>query len=171
VTLDEILERVRRHATIEDDSDPCWKWFGALTGKSSHPCMGVGRKSKYVRRVIYEALHGVKLTRRDVMVTRCDNADCVAPDHLERISRKQMMRRMRQRGTLSRGPRHAATAAIGARKRATIKLDWPKVHAMRALYAETRNAAEVARRFNVCHSHAHAVCRGKWWREATPWTV
>ena len=56
------------------------------------------------------------------------------------------------------------------RQRAHVVLDEAKVAALRARYAETGNAAQVAREFGIDHAHAHRIVRNKSWRVATPFS-
>jgi hypothetical protein len=160
--------RVRVHVEVEDE---CWRWRGAVNGGASTPCIGWGRRCVAVRRVMYELLHDVRLTRRDCMTSTCGRPDCVAPEHMERVNRRELSERMRLRGTLSVGLRHSLAVTESARRRRHVKLSLERARAMRARYQETNNAALVAREFGVSHAHAHRVVRGDWWREPSPWAI
>jgi diadenosine tetraphosphate (Ap4A) HIT family hydrolase len=51
-----------------------------------------------------------------------------------------------------------------------VKLNEEIVARMRARYNECGNAAQVAREFNVNHTHAHRIVRGEAWRELSVWS-
>ena len=93
---------------------------------------------------------------------------CLEPKHQLYMPRGEAMALAAARGKMAAGAKwRTAKAMNAARSRRHVVLNWEKVRAMRARYAETGNAKQVAEEFGVKHQHAHRVVRNQAWREAT----
>jgi hypothetical protein len=158
-----VLARCRR------DDGGCLIWTGAMNsaGLPAARCRAYG--SFNARRVLWEQERGPIPRGRVVLTPVCD-ARCVDPQHVECVSRSVMSKRLAAEGRIG-GAAFGLLMTPTARRRKHVKLDMDKARAMRRRHAETGNAAQVAREFGVSHSHAHRVCTGVWWREASPWAI
>jgi hypothetical protein len=164
----DLVEYVRARCVIDDGG--CLLWQLALNGDGRPVAnlRGVGMLDP--RRVLYEAAYGPLRRGRLVLTPPC-HCRCVEPSHVETMTRKGLSRRLAAEGRLSSGSVHGVRMRKVARAASHVKLDERKVKALRQRYAETGNAALVAREFGISHSHAHRVCTHVWWRETTPFSV
>jgi hypothetical protein len=64
----------------------CWSWTGA--GAPSYGRVGVNRRMYGAHRIAYALVHG-SIAEGRVVHHRCDNPNCVRPDHLEAVPQKQ----------------------------------------------------------------------------------
>jgi hypothetical protein len=163
----ELVEYVRSRCVQDDD---CLLWQGAMNNHGRPVFRLVGSGTRDPRRVLWIAAGRKLLKGRVFAKPRC-NERCIAPEHQLYVTRAKAMLLASQDGRLSCGVRHVVIAQAAARKRPSAKLTAEIVAAMRARYAETGNAALVAREFGINHAHAHRVIRNKAWRTVTPFSM
>jgi len=148
--LAEIVGRGRR--TV----DGCLLWseyVDPVVGPLWHAT--VERGSRSVRRLVWELSGGKPLKYRDVIKPRCENAACIEFTHLRKTSRAEP-----QAGR-PKAPVHAMRIARAAQAGAK-KLDWEKVHAIRA---SAESAAALALRYGVSTQTISAIWRHEIWKE------
>lgn len=93
-------ERFERN--IKKDESGCWLWTGAGSGKFYNKEDGSGgygmlriRGEHYMaHRWAYEQKHNIKLTSEDTLDHLCRNTRCVNPDHLEKVTLTENIKRM-----------------------------------------------------------------------------
>jgi hypothetical protein len=108
---------------------------------------------------------------RRVVVCVCECAECVRPEHMRVLSRRQLTQQMLADGRIPRGPTRSAKKLAAARARPHVRMTMEIARAMRARYLELANCKAVAAEFGVLHSHAHRIIRGELWREPSPFAV
>lgn len=157
-------------ARCETDDGGCLLWTRAVNsdGRPVANLRAVGMIDP--RRVLFEARFGPLPPGRLVLTPAC-HPRCVDPAHAETMTRQGLSRRLAAEGRLASGAALSLRMRKVARAHPHVKLDEQKVRALRQRYAETGNAALVAREFGISHSHAHRVCTHVWWRETTPFSV
>lgn len=115
----------------------------------------MSRLKKSVRRIVWEMRGGGALTFRDVVKPECGNAACIAFAHLRKTTRAEPL------AGRPKTPGHAMRIALAAQAGAK-KLDWDKVHAIRA---STESTAVLALRYGVSKQTITAIRRGDIWKE------
>lgn len=87
--------------SLLDNTSPdgeCLVWLGA--GKSNGYGVAVYRgKQTTVHRAMYQLFHGIELAGDDEVDHTCNNRRCINPQHLERVSHAENMRRGLERRT------------------------------------------------------------------------
>ncbi len=88
-----------------EKTDGCWIW-------KSDDIRGYGRfftqgKAVFAHRFSYELANGIKVPRDRVVMHKCDNPQCVRPDHLEEGSFADNVHDCIAKGRNSRGERHS----------------------------------------------------------------
>lgn len=164
----DLVGYVRARCAVDDGGCLLWKLALNGDGRPVANLRGVGMIDP--RRVLYEAAYG-PLRRGRLVLTPACHPRCVDPSHAETMTRKAFSLRLAAEGRLASGAAVSVRMRKIARAHPHVKLNEEKVRAMRSLYAETGNAAQVAREFGISHSHAHRVCTHVWWRETTPFSV
>lgn len=85
--------RFMRHV---ETGGECWTWTGADDGRGRHGRFSwPGRRSMIGAHVASFLLFLGRLRRGDEVDHRCRNPRCVRPSHLERVSHRENMRRIR----------------------------------------------------------------------------
>jgi hypothetical protein len=93
-------DRFKRNVKI-DEKTGCWNWYGAGSGKSYDRESGTGGygqlrihgESWMAHRWSYSQKHKIKLTSEDTLDHLCRNTRCVNPDHLEKVSLTENVKR------------------------------------------------------------------------------
>jgi hypothetical protein len=93
-------ERFNRNVKI-DDKTGCWNWYGSGAGKTYDKDSGTGGygqlrvhgQSWMAHRWSYEQKYKLKLTTEDTLDHLCRNTRCVNPDHLEKVSLTENVKR------------------------------------------------------------------------------
>jgi hypothetical protein len=156
-----------RMRCIEDDG--CLLWQGAMSNRN-RPVFRLACCGTRDPRVVLWTDDGRVLIDGYVFAPpHCDDR-CIAPAHQRYMTRRQAVQAAARAGRLSSGARHSAAIRTAMRTRPHVVLDEAKVAALRARYAETGNAAQVAREFGIDHTHAHRIVHNKAWRVATPFS-
>lgn len=85
----------------KDEESGCWLWIGSGSGKfydresgnGGYGQLRIHGKSWMAHRWAYEQKHGISLTTEDTLDHLCRNTRCVNPDHLERVTRSENIKR------------------------------------------------------------------------------
>ena len=106
-----VLAPIRTNETLDDrfyrnikkdEISGCWTWLGAGSGKFYNKEDGSGGygmlrlhgENYMAHRWSYEQKHKIKLTSEDTIDHLCRNTRCVNPDHLEKITLAENIKRM-----------------------------------------------------------------------------
>jgi len=84
----------------------CWSWSGSFFS-SGYAQFWQGKKARKASRVSWELFRG-EIPVGLYVLHRCDNKECVNPDHLHLGDHSQNMREASERGRHHSGPRHYA---------------------------------------------------------------
>lgn len=133
----------------KNDLTDCWNWT------SSRDRDGYGRFAqnghKRATRWCLEHIKGQKPGKGDLALHRCDNPNCVNPDHLYWGSHKQNAQDRDQRGRASNTPR-------------TRKFTEETVQQVRADLAAGGTARGLAPKYGVSHIAICRIRRGLTWK-------
>jgi hypothetical protein len=99
-----MMEKIE--AMTEDDAG-CMVWLGGCS--NGHPCMRVGKDTKLVRRLAYEATNGAIPAGR-VIRMNCGSPKCVNPEHMTATTYRQIGKEIGAMGGMSGIKRSAAIA-------------------------------------------------------------
>lgn len=140
-----IPEKVK--GKIEIDDKGCWNWKNGVV--CGYPVInhGKGEPWSYGHRWMYEQIHNVTLTSKDIICHSCDNRRCLNPDHL-------------QLGTRQINNRHRAIMKLG---------HWDKVTPEQAEKARDMYASGLYRQQDIADAigctqqNVSAIVRGKTW--------
>jgi hypothetical protein len=167
------LREYLRDRCREDTDSGCWHWRLSMNNRARGgiPVMSMpgSRRNITVRR-LSALLAGCSPGRR-VVVCSCESNDCVRPEHMVALTRRQLTKKMLADGRIGRGPTRSAKKLAAARSKPHVRLSMDIARAMRARYSELANCKAVALEFGVHHSHAHRIIRGLLWREPSPFAV
>lgn len=148
---------------VRDPSSGCWLWTGAMHS-NGYGLMSTGSRNSLVRahRLALE-LAGVAVPAGMDVCHRCDTPPCVNPSHLFVGSRLDNMRDAKRKGRTCSGPARARIAARGERHGNT-RLSAEQVIELRGLRDEGVPFKQLAERFGISASGAHAIASRKTWR-------
>lgn len=150
-TIDTIRER-----TVEEGE--CWLW---QAGKShGTPALRHDGKSIQVRRYILEVLQGQPVPKRLLVSSRCENIDCVNPDHIHMFTRSGLQAHTAKRTQYAANPMR--NIRLARAKQAASKLTWERVREIRAMDGTDR---EIARELGLNFSLVNCIRKHKTWRE------
>jgi hypothetical protein len=105
--------RTRIMSRIDAGPDGCWEWTGALV--RGYGVVSVGKRTRYVHRVLFELEHGPIGDGLD-LDHLCRRPTCVNPAHLEPVTRSVNVSRMldaQPKDRCRRGHRYAETGQDG----------------------------------------------------------
>lgn len=146
---------IRLAARLVRARNGCLEWTGAV-GHAGYGRINRGRRGagwSPTHRVAWELEHGPVPDGMGVL-HRCDNPPCCEVSHLflgsQQVNTQDMMSKDRGRGQLPSGASHP-----------DAKLTDAQVSAMRALYPELENYAELGRRFGVSKQYARTIVLGR----------
>lgn len=138
--------------TKETDSG-CWEWQGPLykgysrVARSIHP-------SRIGSRAMYEAVIG-PIPKGRMVCHSCDNPACINPEHLWYGTNKE-----NQDDKIAKG--RARGGSLPNEKNPCHKFTLEDVEQMRFVWPHFGgNQAEMARAFNISHSHLNHILRRK----------
>lgn len=142
-------------------SDGCWIWtaakqkhgYGLFTIRF-HPA-----RHALAHRKSYELVNGPVPEGMDVL-HRCDNRQCVRPDHLFLGTQADNNRDMKAKGRASRGTNHFLAS-----------LNESKVRLIRGLHAKGETVKNISGVVGVTPGTVYAVLRGKTWRHVPQQSV
>jgi hypothetical protein len=149
--------------------DACLLWPGAVN-TGGRPVFRMACCGTRDPRVVLWTASGRKLKHGHVFSKpSCGEMRCLEPAHQRYMLRTEAIQHAARLGLLSSGLRHSAAIRAGQIRRGKgPKVPEQTVQAMRARYAETANAALVAREFGVHHSYAHRIVKNQARRITTP---
>lgn len=152
MTLD---EHVKRNCTIDGD---CWIWRGGANG-SGFPQVWWRGKRFAIRR----ALKNLRKGRYASM--SCGNPKCVAPDHIESVSKSEY--------TKARvlPPESLARQKAARRAAKDVKLGFEKAREIRRRVNDGELQASIARDFGVSRQTVTSIKQNDIWRETSPWAI
>ena len=162
-TPDEMLAYLREHVYIDGD---CLIWAGPFhTGGA--PRISWNYRSYLARRLLLE-LSGRRIRTGEVVYDICDDARCMAEDHLRVGTRAMMAKQRAKQDRYLAGAQRSRVAALGRAGGARLGIDRaPEVLQLRAAGWSYRRIGE---RYGVHPSavgHAIAAWKragvGEWW--------
>lgn len=139
-------------------SDGCWLWIG---GKDRHGygkfTVGLKRngtqKTKLAHRVAWMYAHGTMPQRN--LLHRCDNPQCVRPDHMFVGTQKDNLMDAAQKGRTARGERNGMA-----------KLTEVAVSAIKERRVNGETQLAVAKTYGISRSLVSMIEHGKRWGHA-----
>ena len=157
-TKEHIVERLNRYIVQIPFSD-CHYWIGALGRKNGYACFKVREKGNRnncrqykAHRLIYELFVG-PINDKHVL-HRCDNPQCVNPEHLFLGTHQENMRDMAAKGRAVCGSKHK-----------DAKLKPEQVIEIRKLYAEGGHTTRsLGAKYGINNRHICNIVRGKKWK-------
>ena len=157
-TKEHILERLNRYIIQIPFSD-CHYWVGALGRKKGYGAFKVREKGNRdncrqykVHRLIYEFVKG-PINDKHVL-HRCDNPQCVNPEHLFLGTHQENMQDMAKKGRAWQGSKHK-----------DAKLKPEQVLEIRKLYAEGGHTMRsLGAKYGIAHSHIRKIVIGEKWK-------
>ncbi len=87
-----INDRLDGRIVVGKGDDPCWEWIGARGAGGRYGILMVGRRPKYVHRLMYERMIG-SIPQRLVIDHLCRNTVCCNPAHLEVVTARENAKR------------------------------------------------------------------------------
>lgn len=144
-TLDTLMKRT-------EEVGECIEWQGYFQNKV--PFTQHGERFMSVRRLILE-LNGTEVPENMYAKSSCGNPDCVNPNHIVLVSRKQHSKAMASK-VKHNSPIRLAKLVKSAQSRRVLTDD----QVMQALM-DNRTCAEIAREFEVSKSLISKIRRGR----------
>ena len=139
----------RNGPTVRPDLGPCWSWTGAHSN-------GYGQIDKIPAHVVSFEIHVGPVPAGLHVCHKCDNPDCVRPDHLFLGTPKQNTQDMIAKGR--RAPLRPPIFRGEAHPNARLSDD--QVAEMRSLFADGWNQRQLAAKFHCSKSTAWRLCHG-----------
>lgn len=138
-----------------EKTDDCWEWRGPRNA-AGYGMFGIGGRRIRAHRFSYERAAG-PISDGLVICHRCDNPGCVNPAHLWAGTQGDNAADMAAKKRAHKGPsRHSEAHPLS-------KITAPVARAIRA---DTRSHAEVARAYGVSPSLVGGIKRGTHWKYA-----
>jgi hypothetical protein len=156
---DVLLNRAAKRTRLVGE---CHEWTFGL-GRNGYGLFWDGQKSGPAHRVIYECLHGVRLTRWQFVCHSCDNPSCVNPAHLWVGSPKDNTKDMDQKGRRKITPKLRAVLANKDAKGDANNMARLSPADIDAILASSDTGAALAGRFNVTRNHIYKIRNGVRW--------
>lgn len=157
-----LLERAIKYGA-HGDKDECWNWNGALQ-KGGYGVYWDGKRSGPAHRIIFEAHHGIRLGRWELVCHSCDNPRCVNPSHLWNGSPKQNTDDMIKKGRRKQSPKCGEALKNG--RAAGSKNNRAVLTEEQVLYIKSAKASgqELADKFGVKRGQIYKIRCGLAWK-------
>lgn len=156
---------IRQHldGSLRRTTDGCLIWTGGVNqrGTPIFRIPGGDLKPVHVRRWLYQDAHGIQLPHTISLWPRCENDDCVHPQHQVRRTAKQYQRgkvvTLAQRANMARGSRAGRA-----------RFQWADIQAIRA---SDQTHKQLAQHYGCSATLIGQIRRYQVWREyiANPW--
>ena len=114
---------------------------------------------------------GVAPLRGQLVVTTCGERDCVNPDHMQVMTRRELAFAMVSDGRIQKGPTRSARKLAAGRSGRHVHMTIEKARAIRRRFDEVGVIKYVAREFGISLAHAHKIVRHQLWRERSPFDL
>lgn len=141
-----------RFWNLVEKTDSCWLWKGSKVPKG-YGTFRFNNKNYRAHRVSWQLAHGPIGDNEICVLHKCDNPNCVRPDHLFLGTNKDNTNDMLLKGREARGERNGHA-----------RLDCEKVVAMRRARANGIPFSKLGKMFNVSYVTAFDACTGKTWK-------
>jgi hypothetical protein len=147
---------------IKDEKSGCWIWQGkSRTGT----CRLYGRIkvdgiSTPAHRYSWELNNQQKIPDGMLVLHRCDNPECVNPDHLFLGTHQDNMDDMKKKGRQAKGEKLNHPRAKGSNN-GLAKLD---ENLARQIFAESGSQRSLAKKYGVSQTVIHNIKTKKTWR-------
>ena len=119
-----LLDRIKDRCTV-DPVTGCWIWTQAVS-EEGYPQFQLtelfGRRSMYVRRVVFAVAVGT-LTSRLLVVSNCENRLCCCPEHLFAMAPATFSKTTQRKARQSRGLAHGLAVKRGRTYKLTGKAE------------------------------------------------
>lgn len=145
---------------VQASPGKCWVWTGAKN-EHGYGVLGRGGRGEGVakaHRVSYQIFYGVVLTSTQCVLHRCDNPNCVNPEHLFLGTQQDNLIDMRRKRRDSPPPSH-----VGVHNK-TAKLNDDKVKQVFDLRRAGLTSYQIAERLGVSRPAICSILNRKTWR-------
>lgn len=153
--------RVTRFLSLVDPStirrEGCWRWAGGNKG-NGYGSFVLNGKTTSAHRAAFILFNDEDPAGLDVC-HKCDNRECVNPDHLFLGTRADNMADCKSKGRTARGP------MLGDRRGengSAAKLTWADVRAIRASEESTK---ALAAKYSISDDNIRRILRHDTWKE------
>lgn len=157
-----VLERIEAHSYRDDD---CLIWTGH-TDHAGVPRAGYKRNGRWVDTPVRRAYcleKGMKLTKDQHVLTKCGHPQCVAPDHIRVVSRKQHLSEYLYK--IHTGAANILRSAkLAEAKRVNCKTGLT-IDDVRRMRLEGMTIKQAMAEFNISRAMAHSILNNKCWRD------
>lgn len=156
-----LIERSAQYIQINAETG-CHDWTGGLR-RGGYGAFWDGQRSYQAHRLIYEAAHGVRLTRWQFVCHSCDNRLCVNLAHLWVGSPQDNTRDMDVKGRRIITPKQRAVLANKDAKGDANNMARLSAADVDAILASAEAGAALAKRFGVTRNHIYKIKNGVRW--------
>lgn len=159
---------VERFWSKVDYGDTCWSWLGSVRGKGYGQFGIEANHIEDAHRVAYRLAYG-PIPEGVLVCHKCDNPNCVRPDHLFLGSHRDNLLDASKKGRLTQlvtmHQPHRHWGEVHATKLTLIKVREIQEKAQRFDYHKT-NWAELAREYGVSRGTISDIVMGRRWKNA-----
>jgi hypothetical protein len=149
----------RRFWSKVEKGDGCWLWQAAVRRRDGRNAYGQffldGRNVSAHRMALM--FEGTILRDSDVVAHRCDNPQCVRPDHLFVTTNQG-----------NTADREAKGRGAKLERNGNAKLSDADVRELRAAYADGMRPWLIAKKWNISYTHAKRLVENKMRKEQRP---
>lgn len=154
-------------AAMTDEVGQCWEWKGGMSHGNTPVARVSGGNVVSVRKHIFTELLGNELPRGRFTSMSCGNKKCVAPNHIEAVTRRTVTKKASEATKYGKNPVRNAKIAAKARAR-TSSLTPEQVQAIKA---SPLSGQQIADEMGCAKSTANCIRAGRTWKSYTgnPW--